>query len=136
MTAVYVFVGLIVLGMLLSTAVYWLSQSLGSNDPFAVDLACWWIFTDLIILSKLRGWKVQSGIELVRDYPDVVLSALVAAGIVVVLLAVVLTRLDGKQFRTWDGLARRGPLGYLARSNLARSVVSLYCSLHLALFLA
>ena len=130
------FVGLLAAGLVLSTAVYELAKRIGSNDPFAIELACWWIFTDLIVLSKLRGWKVQSGIGLVREYPDVVLSGLVAVGVVVLMSAVVLTRLEGQTFRIWDQLARSGPFGYLLRSNMARSVVSLYCSLHLALFLA
>lgn len=131
-----VFAGLLVTGMVLSTAVYEISQRLGSNDPFAIELACWWVFTDLVVLSKLRGWKVQSGIQMVREQPDVVLSFLVAVGVIVVMAAILLTRKDGGRFAVFDGLAERGIIGFMLRSNLARSVVSVFCSLHLALFLA
>jgi hypothetical protein len=137
MSVVSVFLALLLAGLMLSTVVFAVSQRLGSNDPFAIELACWWIFTDLVVMSKLRGWKLDSAIWFVRDNPDVALSGLVAVGVVVVLAAVLLslTETDGR-FRILDGWARQGFARFAVRSNLSRSIVSLYCSLHLALFLA
>jgi hypothetical protein len=130
-------IGLVVAGMLLSTAVFELSKRLQSNDPFAIELACWWIFTDLVLVTKLRGWKMQSAIAIVRENPDAVLATLVAVGLLVVLTCVVLSRTDANgRFAVWDDMADGGVIAYALRSNLARSVVSMYCSLHLALFLA
>jgi hypothetical protein len=137
MSTVTVFVALLVIGMVLSTLVYTITQALGSNDPFAIELACWWIFTDLVVLSKLRNWKLQSAHEWVQLQPHLVLSALVAAGVVVVIVAVLLTLINERgQFVVLDRLAGNNKISYILRSNLARSLVSFYCGLHLALFLA
>lgn len=137
MSIVYVFFGLLLAGLLLSTVVFAVSQRLGSNDPFAIELACWWIFTDLVVMSKLRNWKLDNAVWFVRDFPEVALSALVAVGVVVVLAAVLLSLVgDNGRFRVLDVWGRQGFAIYAVRSNLARSIVSMYCSLHLALFLA
>jgi uncharacterized membrane protein YidH (DUF202 family) len=135
MAGASVFIALLVTGMALSTLVFLLSQRLGSNDPFAIELTAWWMFTDLIVMSKLRSWNLESAHPWVRAHPETTLALLVAIGLIVFLAAIVLTLFEAGRFKVLDGMAD-SRVGFIVRSNVARMIVSMYCSLHLALFLA
>jgi hypothetical protein len=127
---------LIVVGFLISCVIFLLSQRLGVTDPFAVELVVWWLLTDLLVLSKLKSWQLCFGGQWLQMYRDPITTALVAVGIVFLLLIVWLGRKDeAGYFSVGDGWAQRSAYHYQVRGFIPRSISGAYTNLHLWMFM-
>jgi hypothetical protein len=133
-----------VVGLLFGTAIYYLAHALGSDDAFAVEITAWWLATDLIALSGLRGWTPRAEFWLIQVYPVGaiwLLTLLVVAAFMLVILASMTVRVrdpvggDFVRFHVLDGMAKRGYAGFWLRRNLARALASAVASLNLLIFL-
>lgn len=131
---------LTIAGLVASTCVYKLAQASGSDDPFAIELVAWWMFTDAILSSKLRGWELKCSSTFIKQYGDAMVSGLLWLGIIALLATTVLslTRSDGSQnniYRVLPTSTDQGAVISLVRTVLARSLAGGYSSLHLLVFL-
>jgi hypothetical protein len=124
-----------IVGLVGSTAIFHLTQRLGSDDPFAIELVFWWLATDLLLTSKLKNWKLCFSRETVRQNQESITAGLIWLGILLLVLTIVLTlRTNGGRYTIWDAGEWWTDIRII-RANLARSLAGMYTSLHLALFL-
>jgi hypothetical protein len=125
-----------ILGLLGSTAVYQLSQKLGCDDPFAIELVFWWMATDAVLGSRLRNWNLCFAREAVRDNQPMIIAVLLWLGAIMLLATVALSlRTADGQYKLLNEMNEKGAFLRGVRANLARSIASIYTSLHLATFL-
>lgn len=128
-------------GILASTLVYKLSQWLGSDDPFAIELVMWWIMTDILLSSKLRGWQLRCTNQTVRDHSDAILAGLILIGTLVLLAVITLSLVtppspNPRQYRVLSAWSESVGALRLVRSTMARSLAGGYSSMHLLVFLS
>jgi hypothetical protein len=125
-----------VLGLLGSTAVYQISQKLGCDDPFAIELVFWWMATDAVLGSRLRNWNLCFASDLVKAHQQIVVSGLLWLGAILLLLTVALSlRTPDGSYKLLNDMVGRGLAFRAIRFNLARMIASWYTSMHLVLFL-
>jgi hypothetical protein len=128
---------LIVVGFLISWIIFLVSQRIGVSDPFAVELVAWWLLTDLLVLSKLKeSWQLCFGGQWLQNYRDPVTTALVAVGIIFLLLIVWFGRKhDTGEFVVGEDWAQQSPYHYTVRGFIPRSISGAYTSLQLWMFM-